>query len=239
MAYTKKTYVNGTTPAINAANLNSSEQGIYDAQLYGADAGGDDTYVLNLSTTLVEGMTLRMKVTTGNTGAATLSIDNGSTTKSIKVPFNSGLADPRTGDIPSGAIITLIYDGTYWQLQGNFTPSGIINMWSGTLANIPTGWVLCDGSNSTPDLRDKFVRGAANGANPGSTGGSDSITLSIDNLPSHSHHYNTFTSGGSLAFNNASSNWQYVTNVDSEAVGGGVAFDNKPAYYAIAFIMKI
>lgn len=39
--------------------------------------------------------------------------------------------------------------------------TGIIAMWSGTIATIPTGWVLCDGSNSTPDLRDKFIIGAS------------------------------------------------------------------------------
>lgn len=45
-------------------------------------------------------------------------------------------------------------------------------MWGGLLANIPSGWALCNGQNGTPDLRDKFIKGAANGANPGATGGS-------------------------------------------------------------------
>lgn len=31
-------------------------------------------------------------------------------------------------------------------------PVGGIIMWSGTVANIPTGWALCNGSNATPDL---------------------------------------------------------------------------------------
>jgi len=44
-------------------------------------------------------------------------------------------------------------------------------MWSGLLANIPSGWALCNGANGTPDLRDRFIVGAANGANPGTTGG--------------------------------------------------------------------
>jgi hypothetical protein len=52
-------------------------------------------------------------------------------------------------------------------------PSGVIVMWSGTLATIPAGWNLCNGSNGTPDLRDRFVKGAANGANPGATGGAN------------------------------------------------------------------
>lgn len=42
----------------------------------------------------------------------------------------------------------------------NSVPSGFIGMWSGTIATIPTGWYLCNGSNGTPDLRDKFIIGA-------------------------------------------------------------------------------
>ena len=39
-------------------------------------------------------------------------------------------------------------------------PIGGIIMWSGSIANIPTGWALCNGSNGTPDLRNKFIIGA-------------------------------------------------------------------------------
>ncbi len=51
-------------------------------------------------------------------------------------------------------------------------PSGGIIIWSGSAAAIPTGWVLCNGSNSTPDLRDKFVVGAGSTYAVGDTGGS-------------------------------------------------------------------
>lgn len=44
-------------------------------------------------------------------------------------------------------------------------------MWHGLLVDIPNGWALCDGTNGTPDLREKFVRGAANGIDPGGIGG--------------------------------------------------------------------
>ena len=43
---------------------------------------------------------------------------------------------------------------------GSGFPSGGIIMWSGTIATIPSGWYLCNGSNGTPDLRNKFVIGA-------------------------------------------------------------------------------
>lgn len=44
-------------------------------------------------------------------------------------------------------------------------------MWHGLIVDIPDGWVLCDGENGTPDLRAKFVIGAAAGFDPGGTGG--------------------------------------------------------------------
>lgn len=61
-------------------------------------------------------------------------------------------------------------------------PSGIIAMWSGSVASIPSGWVLCDGTNGTPDLRSKFVIGAGSSYSVSSVGGSaDAI------VPAHSH----------------------------------------------------
>ena len=48
-------------------------------------------------------------------------------------------------------------------------------MWAGLLANIPSGWYLCDGTNGTPDLRDKFIKGCSAGVDPGGTGGAASV----------------------------------------------------------------
>ena len=50
--------------------------------------------------------------------------------------------------------------GTIGSPAGRLIPSGLIAMWKGSVATIPAGWALCDGSNGTPDLRDKFVVGA-------------------------------------------------------------------------------
>ena len=55
-------------------------------------------------------------------------------------------------------------------------PLGIIVMWGGLLVNIPAGWALCNGANGTPDLRDRFIKGAAAAANPGTLGGSATHT---------------------------------------------------------------
>ena len=74
-------------------------------------------------------------------------------------------------------------------------PSGGIIMWSGSVASIPTGWVLCDGTNSTPDLRNRFVVGAGSTYSVGATGGSSTTTLTAANLPSHTHNFSGNTSG--------------------------------------------
>lgn len=67
-------------------------------------------------------------------------------------------------------------------------PSGIIAMWGGLTASIPTGWSLCDGTNGTPDLRDRFIIGSGSTYTTGDTGGNSSVTLTESNLPAHSHN---------------------------------------------------
>jgi len=75
-------------------------------------------------------------------------------------------------------------------------PSGLIAMWSGTNANIPSGWNLCDGNNGTPDLTDRFILGRAAGTNTGSTGGANTVTLATGNLPAHTHDQGNLATGG-------------------------------------------
>lgn len=62
-------------------------------------------------------------------------------------------------------------------------PSGGIIMWSGSIASIPSGWYLCNGSNGTPDLRDRFVVGAGSSYTVDSTGGSTTTSAGGD----HNH----------------------------------------------------
>lgn len=66
-------------------------------------------------------------------------------------------------------------------------PVGMIMQWHGTVATIPTGWTLCNGANSTPNLTNSFVIGAGSSYNPGTSGGAASVTLSTANMPSHNH----------------------------------------------------
>ena len=94
-------------------------------------------------------------------------------------------------------------NGAGYVTAANAFPSGGIIIWSGAVNQIPTGWVLCDGNNSTPDLRDRFIVGAGTGGSysPGNTGGAASVTLSVAQMPSHSHstnsHSHSFSGSGS------------------------------------------
>ena len=75
----------------------------------------------------------------------------------------------------------------------HYVPSGGIIIWSGSIANIPSGWALCDGDpeNGTPDLRDRFVVGAGSTYAVDATGGADTVTLSTSNMPAHTHSSGT------------------------------------------------
>jgi microcystin-dependent protein len=66
-------------------------------------------------------------------------------------------------------------------------PSGGIIIWSGASNAIPSGFVLCDGNNSTPDLRNRFIVGAGSTYSVADTGGADSVTLSTSEMPAHIH----------------------------------------------------
>lgn len=78
-------------------------------------------------------------------------------------------------------------------------PVGAIMMWAGAINAIPTGWYLCDGTNSTPDLRSKFIVGYNPGESDydtvGKTGGAKSVILTEAQMPKHTHGASTDTKG--------------------------------------------
>ena len=126
-------------------------------------------------------------------------------------------------------------------------PSGVIAIWSGATAAIPSGWVICDGQNSTPDLRDRFVVGAtASGDNPntsfpgvsvGHTGGgfSGSMTISVNGNTGWASQY-------SNASSNPNASPEPFNSRDRHQHGWGGNFphsyDKTPPFHALAFIMK-
>ncbi|MBA7685416.1 hypothetical protein ES703_93840 [subsurface metagenome] len=70
-------------------------------------------------------------------------------------------------------------------------PIGIIVIWHGPIADIPPGWSLCDGTNGTPDLRDRFIIGAGSTYNPDDTGGS----LAHNHTFTGDGHFHTMQAG--------------------------------------------
>ena len=72
-------------------------------------------------------------------------------------------------------------------------PTGGIIIWSGSAAAIPTGWLLCDGTSGTPNLRDRFVVGAGFTYAVGATGGAATVTLTTAQVPSHTHEFSATT----------------------------------------------
>lgn len=150
-------------------------------------------------------------------------------------------------------------------------PSGCILMWSGALDDIPDGWVLCDGSDGTPNLQDRFVVGAGTQYNVNDTGGEDEVELSEAELAPHSHGSGSLStgSGGSHSHSirhsetdttdfgdhfNAEIVWEddadetavtesggshsHSVSGSTSSSGSGEAHENRPPYYALAYIMK-
>jgi hypothetical protein len=131
-------------------------------------------------------------------------------------------------------------------------PSGGIILWSGSTGSIPTGWFLCDGTNSTPDLRSKFIVGAGSTYAVNATGGSANSIV-----PSHTHAITD--AGHNHQFNYAAFDWTVqggpstvtanrsptagttttaTTGISINTAGVSPTNANLPPYYALAYIMK-
>ena len=129
-------------------------------------------------------------------------------------------------------------------------PAGVIVMWSGSIASIPSGWLLCNGSSGTPDLRDRFIVGAGSTYAVAATGGSaNAIVVSHTHTvtdPGHLHSYDRATttavqSGNStpcFVGNSAVNTSSAVTGISIDTAGVSGTNANLPPYYALAYIMK-
>jgi hypothetical protein len=140
-------------------------------------------------------------------------------------------------------------------------PTGLISMWSGSIGSIPAGWALCNGTNGTPDLRDRFVVCAGGAYAVAATGGSaDAIVVTHNHTatststvtdPGHSHSVPN-NSGGSLNGMGNVSGRAYglidtevdvtgitvATTTTNQSAGASGTGANVPPYYALAYIMK-
>ena len=146
-------------------------------------------------------------------------------------------------------------------VNGNLTVSGAVSgagtipvggivAWSGSVADIPNGWALCDGqvveNRRTPDLRNRFVVGAGGEYAVGATGGEKAHTLTIAEMPSHRHAYKF--KGADLDLTWKDHNYfydksdHYPNNGNTKSTnysGGGKPHENRPPYYALCFIMRV
>ena len=115
-------------------------------------------------------------------------------------------------------------------------PTGGIIMWSGTIATIPTGWALCDGTNGTPNLTGKFIVHAdadSSGTyNVGATGGANDVTLTTSQMPAHNHSGSTASAGSHThsASTNSAGAHSHTTNIsfspDVDYFGNNVSILN-------------
>jgi hypothetical protein len=134
-------------------------------------------------------------------------------------------------------------------------PTGMILLWSGSIGSIPAGFLLCDGTNSTPDLRDRFVVGAGSSYSVNQTGGSaDAIVVSHTHTatvtdPGHVHPFaNPVVQ---LPLGSTATQLQAVTTgalltgsavtgitVANATAGTSGTGQNIPPYFALCYIMK-
>jgi hypothetical protein len=128
-------------------------------------------------------------------------------------------------------------------------PKNGIIMWSGTIATIPSGWVICDGNNGTPNLLNRFIKSVVNAStNPGTTGGAATHThAGHDTHATHSTHIDHPIGGTADDSGTATVGYPFQNNHAAKSHDAHDAHDahsahdtpnSEPAYYALAFIMK-
>jgi len=137
----------------------------------------------------------------------------------------------------------------------NLTPKGGIIAWKFSSTNIVNGvvippptWALCDGQNGTPDLRGRFILGGGQGVGltnrlADSSGGAETVTLTVAQIPSHTHNYwtrdfedRTVQDSRDRVAGLQKGFWTIKT---SEPTGGGQSHENMPPFYVLAYIMKL
>ncbi len=211
----------------------------------GSFAGNSGNIALSGNTTIAGSAAVTGNATVSGNATVTGNVSAGSFTgASLGLSGNATVSGNAavTGSVSAGSF------------AGNGTiPIGGIIMWSGSIASIPAGWALCNGqtvnTHVTPNLQNQFIVGAGTGTGAsygvGATGGSYPVTLTVAQLPAHSHTVNFGEGGGKFyaAVSNGDFNysdlWSSGSYVSTGTTGSGQAFDNRPPYYALAYIMRV
>ena len=132
---------------------------------------------------------------------------------------------------------------------------GMIAVWLGSLNSIPTGWVLCDGNNGTPNLMGRYVKNAtAPATEVGNTGGALTHThTGVDHshsVPSHTHsrtYSNNSTSTGATGdpptaprpahpHNHGTASSGSASGTTANAAPDAPAENHEPPHVEVAFI---
>jgi len=146
---------------------------------------------------------------------------------------------------------------------GTTIPTGMISLWYGSIGSVPSGWYLCDGSNGTPDLRNRFIVGAGSTYSVNATGGSadasvvahthTAISTSAVTDPGHLHNWGAVASGdignnsrsyregaadGTQNTSTATTGITVATSTTVASAGVAGTNLNLPPYYALAYVMK-
>ena len=206
-------------------------------QLLSSD--GTDTVWIDASTTSVANANnVGTNLNSTNADQFITFVENSSGNNPIRV--DAGLKyNPSTNRLTAGSFAG---DGSALSGIEAFV-SGMIILWSGAADAIPTGFVLCDGNNSTPNLSGRFVVGydASNSDyDVNDTGGSESVTLTVNQIPAHTHNINLAV----RAFYQEPRNFGVGTDgsannsEDTGSTGGGQSHENRPPFYALCYIMK-
>jgi microcystin-dependent protein len=98
-------------------------------------------------------------------------------------------------------------------------PTNSVIMWAGSILSIPSGWALCDGTGGRPDLRDRFIVGAGSTYAIGATGGANTVTLTTDQIPSHTHTGSGTTASANI--DHTHSGTSDNTNISHTHTGSG------------------
>lgn len=209
-------------------------------QLLSSD--GTDTVWIDASTTSVANANnVGTNADSTNADQFVTFVGNSSGNNPIRV--DAGIKyNPSTNRLTAGS-----YAGDGSALSGiEAFVTGMIILWSGASNAIPTGFVLCDGNNGTPNLSGKFVVGfdASNGDyDVNDTGGAESVTLTLNQIPSHKHdttfdNKKYFPGGGSTSIGFGGAGSYPADTFSMSNAGGGQSHENRPPFYALCYIMK-
>lgn len=144
--------------------------------------------------------------------------------------------------IQDESVLMMNPDGSirYEPLFNLVAPPKTIVMWYQN--NIPKGWVECNGQNNTPDLRNTFPFGwgiSNTSRVPGTRGGEERVTLTINQMPAHSHNIDTYKYRvPHIDWDNTTScalNWR---TTETSSTGGSQPHENMPPFLVVKFIMK-